>query len=165
MDTPELLVFIGNSKQRLGPFTVADLNAKLQTGEIIGNGAMAWHEGCEAWIPIDRVRGVVMPYAPPSFGSMAALTSNTVRGDATGGMIPYKNPAALAGYYLAIFGLIPVLGIPLALAAIVFGIIGLVRKKATPVIRGAVHAWVAIVLGALSVLTQIAVAIKMLASV
>jgi len=160
MDAPALLVFIGYNDERFGPFTVTDLNAKLRSGEIIGNGAMAWYEGCQAWIKIDRVPGVVMPYAPPSFGSTSALTSNSQQGDATGGLIPYKNPMALTGYYLSIFGLIPVLGIPLAPAAIVLGIIGLARKKANPVIRGTVHAWVAIVLGALAVVAQIAVIIK-----
>ena len=159
MDAPALLVFIGYNDQRFGPFTVIDINAKLRSGEIIGNGAMAWYEGCQDWVPLDRVRGVVMPYAPPSFGSTAAQTSNPQQGDATGGLIPYKNPMALTGYYLSIFSLIPVLGTPLALAAIVLGIIGLRRKKANPLIRGAVHAWVAIVLGALSVVAQIAVII------
>src|SRR6056297_2691301 len=49
--------------------------------------------------------------------------------DATGGVIPYKNPAALIGYYLGIFGLFPTLGLPLAVAAVVLGIIGLRRRK------------------------------------
>lgn len=129
MDAPALLIFIGYNDQRFGPFTVTDINAKLRSGEIIGNGTMAWYEGCQAWITIDRVPGVVMPYAPPSFGLTSTLTLNPQQGDATGGLIPYKNPMALTGYYLSIFGLIPGLGIPLSLAAIVFGIIGLRRQK------------------------------------
>jgi hypothetical protein len=71
-------------------------------------------------------------------------------GDATGGIIPYKNPPSLIAYYLGIFGLLPLIGIPLAIAAIVLGIIGLRKRKRNPIIRGSVHAWIGIVLGALS---------------
>lgn len=70
--------------------------------------------------------------------------------DATGGVIPYKNPAALIGYYLGIFGLFPTLGLPLAVAAVVLGIIGLRRRKRGLAYGGSVHAWVAIVLGSIA---------------
>lgn len=66
------------------------------------------------------------------------------------GLIPYRNPAALGGYYLAIFSLIPVLGLVLGPAAVLCGGLGLrgVLKNARA--RGTAHAWVAIVLGALT---------------
>lgn len=70
--------------------------------------------------------------------------------DATGGVIPYKNPAALIGYYVGVFGLVPMLGVPLALAAIVLGVLGLVRRKKGLAMGGQVHAIIAIVLGCLS---------------
>lgn len=73
----------------------------------------------------------------------------TQTGDATGGLIPYKNPAALIAYYCGIFSLVPFLGLAPAVAGIVLGVIGLRRRKATPVIMGALHAWVGIVLGSL----------------
>ncbi len=44
--------------------------------------------------------------------------------DSLTNIIPYRNVAALVGYYLGVFSLIPCLGIPLAVAAIVMGIIG-----------------------------------------
>lgn len=68
-------------------------------------------------------------------------------GDATGGVIPYKNPAALIAYYLGVFSLIPffVIGI----AALVLGIIGLRNRKRNPAIRGAIHAWIGIIVGGL----------------
>jgi hypothetical protein len=68
------------------------------------------------------------------------------------GMIPYKNPPALIGYYFGIFSLIPFLGALLGIVAIVLGVAGLIKRKNNPKVRGAVHAWVAIVLGAISVL-------------
>lgn len=68
-------------------------------------------------------------------------------GDATGGLIPYKNPKALIAYYLGIFSFIPVLGIPLGLAAFVLGILGLRDRKRNPIIKGSVHAWIGIIVG------------------
>ena len=64
-------------------------------------------------------------------------------GDGTGGLIPYKNPAALAAYYLGLFSLFPVLGI----FAFVLGIAGLRARKRNPAIKGSVHAWIGIVMG------------------
>ena len=73
-------------------------------------------------------------------------------GDATGGLIPYKNPQALIGYYLGYLGLLPVLGIPFAIAAIILGFLGYSKSKKNPAIRGAGHAIFAIVAGFLGLL-------------
>lgn len=75
-----------------------------------------------------------------------------VTGDDTGGIIPYKNGPALVGYYLGVFSLIPCLGLPLGIAAIPLGIAGLRKRRVQPVIKGGAHAWIAIVLGSISVL-------------
>lgn len=65
-------------------------------------------------------------------------------GDATGGIIPYKNPKALIAYYLAVGSLIPLLGIPLGIAAFVLGIMGLRDRARNPVIKGSLHASIGI---------------------
>ena len=67
--------------------------------------------------------------------------------DATGGVIPYKNPAALTGYYLGIFSFLPLIGFFLAVPALILGIHGLRAKRRQPQIRGSVHAWIGIVMG------------------
>ena len=69
------------------------------------------------------------------------------KGDSTGGIIPYKNPPALIGYYLAIASLIPCIGFLFGVAACILGIVGLVKRNQTPEIKGSVHAWIGIVLG------------------
>jgi len=69
--------------------------------------------------------------------------------DAVATVIPYKNPRALTGYYLGVFGLAPVLGLILAPAAIVLGIMGLRHVNRNPRAKGTAHAIVAIVLGVL----------------
>jgi uncharacterized membrane protein HdeD (DUF308 family) len=65
-------------------------------------------------------------------------------------LIPYRNPKALAGYYLGVLALIPVLGLLLAIAAILFGILGLHYRTAHPEAKGTAHAIIGIVLGVVS---------------
>ena len=74
-------------------------------------------------------------------------TSEPPQGDATGGVIPYKNPCALIAYYLGIFGMFPCLGIVLSVPAFVLGILGLRYRAQNPHVKGSVHAWIGIVLG------------------
>ncbi len=62
-------------------------------------------------------------------------------------LIPYKNGSALASYYLGVFGLIPLLGLPLSVLAVVFGHKGLRDFKAHPDKHGRTHALVGLILG------------------
>ena len=64
--------------------------------------------------------------------------------DATGGVIPYKNPKALIAYYLGIFSGFPLIGLPLGIAAFVLGIQGLRDRKRNPKIKGSLHAGIGI---------------------
>lgn len=89
------------------------------------------------------------PYASPAPADPAYNPSGPTEGDATGGLIPYKNVPALLAYYLGIFSLIPCLGIFAAVPAFVLGIIGLRKRKQNPVIKGSAHAWIGIILGGL----------------
>ena len=74
-------------------------------------------------------------------------TPQPEEGDATGGIIPYKNGPALAAYYLGIFSLLPCIGLVLAIPAFILGIIGLKKRKENPAVRGSVHAWIGIIMG------------------
>ena len=97
--------------------------------------------------------------APPTV--QPALPSASRESDVTGGLIPYKNVPALVGYYVAVFSLIPCLALLLGPAAIVLGMAGLKRRKANPAARGVAHAWVAIILGALTFLGNVAAIVVM----
>lgn len=70
-------------------------------------------------------------------------------------IIPYKNGAALAGYYVSIAALIPVLGLVLGPVAIVLGVLGIRARNRNPAVHGLAHAWVAIILGSLVVLGHV----------
>ena len=77
-------------------------------------------------------------------------------GDATGGLIPYKNGLALGAYYTGVFSLIPCLGVVLGPIAIVLGFLGLNYANKHPRARGKAHAIVGIVLGVLVLLGHLA---------
>jgi hypothetical protein len=74
----------------------------------------------------------------------------TPNGDATGGVIPYKNAPALISYYLGILALLPILGFFFGIASLVLGVRGLRKRRSEPHVKGAIHAWIGIILGALS---------------
>jgi hypothetical protein len=65
-----------------------------------------------------------------------------------GGLIPYKNSAALTAYYLGVFSLLcgPFLGIP----ALMLGVRGLKHYHEHPEAKGKAHAWTGIILGGLT---------------
>lgn len=79
------------------------------------------------------------PYYQP--GNMPGMNNE---GDSTGGIIPYKNPKALIAYYLGILSGLPVIGIPIGIAAFVLGIMGLRDRARNPVIKGSLHAAIGI---------------------
>lgn len=78
------------------------------------------------------------------------------------GFIPAKNIPALVGYYLGVFSLIPVLGMPLGITAVILGILGINRVKANPSVKGKNHALTGIVLGGLSTLIHTILILSML---
>jgi len=88
------------------------------------------------------------PYSGPLASSvppgMNPPMSSASQGDATGGLIPYKNPKALIAYYLGILSGLPLIGLPLGIAAFVLGIMGLRDRSRNPVIKGSIHAGIGI---------------------
>lgn len=84
-----------------------------------------------------------MSNLPPDQHGHYAPNPERETGDATGGIIPYKNVPALIAYYLGVFSCIPLLGV----VSIILGVMGLVKAKNNPAVRGQVHAIIGIVLG------------------
>jgi hypothetical protein len=117
-----------------GPYTLEEIKAYLATGQILLTD-QAWPNG-----------------APPPT-TVGALMSPTGQGDVTGGVIPYKNPPALASYYVGLASVIPVLGILAGIVAVVLGILGLKRYHAEPWRRGRIHSYVGIALGLVGAMT------------
>lgn len=87
--------------------------------------------------------------------------------DGTGGLIPYKNPKALAAYYCGVFGLIScflVLGI-FGIVPIVLGVKGLKYAKLHPEAKGQAHAIIGIVLGVIEVVSFLAAIVVVIVAV
>jgi len=84
------------------------------------------------------------PYTASTQSTPLSNPSNNNDGDATGGIIPYKNPKALIAYYLGILSGLPIIGLPIGVAAFVLGIKGLKDRKQNPAIKGSAHAWIGI---------------------
>ena len=70
---------------------------------------------------------------------------------------------ALVAYYLGVFSVIPCVGLPLGIAAVALGIMGLRRAAKHPESKGKVHAWVGIIVGGIFGLIYLALTILMLA--
>jgi hypothetical protein len=65
--------------------------------------------------------------------------------------IPTKNKSALLAYYFGIFGIIPIIGLPFAIAAIVLGYKGMALYKSNPTPGAKGHAMTGLVLGWVSI--------------
>ena len=79
-------------------------------------------------------------------------------------LIPYRNAAALAAYYLGVFSLIPCVGVILAILAIAFGVYGLRLARERPETKGKGHAYAGIVLGAIVLVGHLVATIAIVAS-
>jgi hypothetical protein len=88
------------------------------------------------------------PYSAPQRADSQPMGPPTAfpvnQGDGTGGLIPYKNPKALIAYYLGILSGLPLIGLPLGIAAFVLGILGLRDRRRNPIIKGSIHAGIGI---------------------
>ncbi len=152
---------VGSDSQTHGPINVDTLNQWIAQGRANGQ-TMTRLDGSQDWKPLATYPefATALVHAPPAAGS--------TQGDATGGLIPYKNVPALAGYYMSIAGLllmcVPVLGVLFGIAVLTMGIKGLKKVKAQPEVKGTVHAWIAVVGGSIETIVGIVTTIGMIGS-
>jgi hypothetical protein len=70
-------------------------------------------------------------------------------------LLPVGRPAsAIAAGYLALFGVLPIIGLPFSALALICGIVALKKIKADPTLSGSGRAWFGIVLGGLMTLVS-----------
>jgi len=58
-------IYVGKNGQQLGPFSLEEVNRKLADGTFVGTD-LAWYEGAAGWAPLSGVAGVVIPKAAPT---------------------------------------------------------------------------------------------------
>lgn len=146
--------------QRTGPVALQTLEHLASVGTLAPD-TMVWKEGQRDWAPAHQIAELARSLAdgagkrtPPIVPGR--LQAPAPQGDATGGLIPYRNGPALAGYYTGVASLIPVAALLLGPAAIVLGVAGLRKARRSPQVSGRAHAIVAIVLGSLTFLANFA---------
>jgi len=145
-------IYVGKNGQQLGPFSLEEINRKLADHTFSGTD-LAWYEGAAGWAPLSSVAGVVIPQAAPAPSpapapaSMPAPTPGPVqpapapvRPNASIVQAPKSPTKTLSIVAWALLGItffvsfIPLvgcgawaLGIPVAITAIILGIIMLTR--------------------------------------
>ena len=73
-------------------------------------------------------------------------------------LLPVGRPiSAIAAGYCALFGIIPMCGLPFSIAALVCGIVALKTIKQNPDLSGSGRAWFGIILGGLMTLVSAAI--------
>ncbi|MBN1516774.1 DUF4190 domain-containing protein [Candidatus Sumerlaeota bacterium] len=106
----------------------------------------------EQKVAFEKSRSFEPQRETPYFQSTPQPKQDDSYKDGIGLIVPYRNGYALAAYYCGVFGLMPCIGIPIALAGFILGWMGLHFRHQNPESRGAAHAWAGIILGGLSLL-------------
>jgi hypothetical protein len=73
-----------------------------------------------------------------------------------GSFTPWKNPAAVYAYAVALAGMTPVLGLVLGPTAVILGLVGEARLRRNPEIKGLSFVRAGIVLGTLDFIVNVA---------
>jgi hypothetical protein len=145
-------IYVGKNGQQLGPFSLEEINRKLADRTFAGTD-LAWYEGAAGWAPLASVAGVVIPpvspatptpstapaatptpvqpapIAPVAIRPNASIVQPAPRGTGTLSMVTW----ILLGLTFVV-SFIPfvgcgawLLGVPVAITAIILGIIMLTR--------------------------------------
>jgi hypothetical protein len=78
-------------------------------------------------------------------------------------LVPVGRPiSAIASGYLALFGILPVIGLPFSIGALVTGIVALKAIKKNPQLSGSVRAWFGIIVGGLTTAIWLALVVAIL---
>jgi hypothetical protein len=139
---------IGADSKEYGPVSAEQLRQWLREGRVNSQTKVKPADAAEwaTFAALPEFANALSADLPPP---IAPPTTASSGGGGWNAIIPYKNARALTAYYLAIFSLIPLIGLPLGLAAFVLGILGLKFRRQHPTAGGTVHAWIGIILGGL----------------
>jgi len=153
----------GADQTEYGP-VVAEEICRWIAEQRVTAATLAQSDGSADWQPIgalpefaDALRRAGPPVIAPSTVPPSLETPES----ALGKVIPFKNPNALAAYYVGMFSFVPLLGIAIhgigvyvlalgilmGVAAVVLGLLGLRLASQDPRVRGHIHASLGILLG------------------
>jgi hypothetical protein len=136
----------GSDGQEYGPVGSEQIRQWITEGRV-EKKTPVFVTGAKDWALLEAVPELAALFtsaAPPVLPTAAASPQS---GGGLNVIIPYKNVRALTAYYLGVFSAIPVLGLPLGLAAFTLGILALRFRRKNPAAGGVVHAWIGILAG------------------
>jgi len=129
--------FIHHNEQQLGPFTEAEVKAKLAAGEISATDHV-WWEGQQGWTPLGQtaLAGVVAP-ADPVAPVAPAITAAPAGGE----------PTSKLAIWALVCGCVSLLCGFASIPAIILGHMGMSETKKNPAIKGRGMALAGMILG------------------
>ena len=108
-------IYISRDGQQFGPYTIADLEADLNAGNIVKTD-LAWYEGAPDWIPVSELPGLYKQKTPAAAARHAAQWAPSAQP-------PQQTSSPLEIIFLGLLSLlVPPVGI-------ILGIIRLSRKR------------------------------------
>jgi len=149
---------LGADGKEYGPISAEQIQQWITEGRV-EKKTPVFVEGAKDWAFLDAVPELAALFAPAAPPVISGSTAKPESGGGLNLIIPYKNVRALTAYYLGVFSAIPVLGVPLGLAALTLGILGLRFRRKNPEAGGVVHAWIGIVAGGFFSLAYLALII------
>jgi len=144
--------------RQFGPANMAMLIKWAKEGRIPQDAMLVPDDGREPFAAVEEAAIKIHILAPPTVAS-GIVPNKDEEGPA---LVPYKNPAALVGYYIGVCSCIPFIGILLGPAAIILGIKGLLTVKKHPLKKGTAHAWMSISFGIVGIVVSILVSLVLL---
>src|ERR1051325_4995978 len=111
---------LGADQEEYGPVTAEQVRAWIAQRRAVSETRVQ-AEGSTDWNPVSAFPEFAAALATPS----ARPATIVVTDDPVSKVVPYRNPQALIAYYLAIFSLIPCVGLLLGAVAFVLGLLGL----------------------------------------
>jgi len=149
---------IGGDDQKHGPVEEAKIREWIAEGRANAQ-SMACKVDESQWRQLLEFTEFASEFKTSTPVASSLAVPHQEAGDATGGIIPYKNKHALIGYYMSVGGLImmciPVIGIIYTISVVVLGVKGLKNAKANPQVKGQVHSWIAIIGGSLETIVAV----------
>ncbi|MCW5777663.1 MAG: hypothetical protein KIS87_14600 [Phycisphaeraceae bacterium] len=163
MTTPPQWLVRLPSGERFGPAPMDAVERWAAEGRVPPDATLVAADGSQE-LPVarhERLRPIVL--APPT--RAGPLPSHPPDDGAISTIIPFRNGPALAAYYTAVLSLIPGVGLLAGPAALALGIAGLRLRTREPHRKGAVHAWIGIIVGVLVTVVHAAVILLIVLSV
>ncbi len=142
-----MFMMIGANQKEYGPVPSELLKEWIAQGRANGETLVRSEGGSwQRLAELPEFSTTLVAAAPPPTLAVPSRSSPGAA-DTLSSIIPYRNVPALVAYYLAVFSVLPCIGVLLGLGALILGVKGLQVARQNPDAKGRVHAWIGILVG------------------